>query len=55
VSSLTSFFAVPKGTAGIRVVYDATRSGLNDAIWAPNFFLPTIVLLKGKSGANKVT
>jgi hypothetical protein len=42
VSSLTGFFAVPKGTEDIRVVYDATKSGLNDAIWAPNFFLPTI-------------
>jgi hypothetical protein len=42
VSSLTSFFAVPKGTEDIRVVYDASRSGLNDAIWTPNFFLPTI-------------
>jgi hypothetical protein len=42
VSSLTGFFAVPKGVDDIRVVYDATKSGLNDAIWAPNFFLPTI-------------
>jgi hypothetical protein len=42
VSSLTGFFAVPKGTEDIRVVYDATKSGLNDAIWSPNFFLPTI-------------
>lgn len=36
-----SFFAVPKGTDDIRVVYDATKSGLNSAIWAPNFMLPT--------------
>jgi hypothetical protein len=42
VRSLTSFFAVPKGIDDIRVVYDATKSGLNDAIWAPNFFLPTM-------------
>lgn len=42
VKSLTSFFAVPKGEGDIRVVYDATRSGLNDAIWTPNFFLPTM-------------
>jgi hypothetical protein len=26
----------------IRVVYDATVCGLNDALWAPNFFLPTV-------------
>jgi hypothetical protein len=24
------------------VVYDATKSGLNDTIWAPNFFLLTM-------------
>jgi hypothetical protein len=42
VKSLTGFFAVPKGVGDIRVVYDATKSGLNEAIWAPNFFLPTI-------------
>jgi hypothetical protein len=41
VNSLTSFFAVPKGTEDIRVVYDATKSGLNAAIWTPNFMLPT--------------
>jgi hypothetical protein len=41
VKSLTSFFAVPKGTDDIRVVYDATKSGLNAAIWTPNFMLPT--------------
>jgi hypothetical protein len=41
VKSLTGFFAVPKGTEDIRVVYDATKSGLNNAIWTPNIFLPT--------------
>lgn len=42
MKSLTSFFAVPKGEGDIRVVYDATRSGLNNAIWTPNFCLPTM-------------
>mmetsp|Transcript_785 Transcript_785/g.1178 ORF Transcript_785/g.1178 Transcript_785/m.1178 type:complete len:263 (+) Transcript_785:4218-5006(+) len=42
VSSLTGFFAVPKGKADMRVEYDATKCGLNDALWAPNFYLPTI-------------
>jgi hypothetical protein len=42
VRSLTSFFAVPKGIGDIRVVYDATKSGLNSSIWAPNFALPTV-------------
>jgi hypothetical protein len=32
VSSLTSFFAVPKGSDDIRMVYDASVSGLNDSI-----------------------
>eukprot|EP00979_Chaetoceros_neogracilis_P007253 scaffold1521_cov271-Chaetoceros_neogracile.AAC.61 len=33
---------VPKAIIDIRVVYDATQCGLNDALWAPNFFLPTV-------------
>ena len=31
VSSLTSFFAVPKGSDDIRMAYDASVSGLNDS------------------------
>ena len=42
VKSLTGFFAVPKGESDIRMVYDATKCGLNAALWAPNFGLPTI-------------
>jgi hypothetical protein len=31
------------------MVYDATRSGLNDALWSPNFGLPTVEsLLRGE-------
>jgi hypothetical protein len=43
VSSLTGFFHVPKGDDDIRIVYDLTACGLNDALWAPNFWMPTIV------------
>jgi hypothetical protein len=42
VASLTGFFAVPKGESDIRMVYDATQSGLNDSVWAPSFGLPTV-------------
>ena len=42
VKSLTSYFAVPKAKTDIRVVYDATACGLNNSLWAPNFFLPTV-------------
>lgn len=42
VSSLTSFVVVPKGSDDIRMVYDASVSGLNDSIWVPRFPLPTI-------------
>lgn len=42
VQSLTSFFAVPKGDDDIRMVYDGTKSGLNDSIWVPSFPMPTV-------------
>jgi hypothetical protein len=39
VVSLTSFFDVPKaGGSDIRLVYDASKCGLNDCVWAPNYF-----------------
>ena len=47
VRSLTNYFAVPKvvldgNVVDVRMVYDGTKSGLNDALWSPNFCLPTI-------------
>jgi hypothetical protein len=42
ILSLTSFFTVPKGEGDVRMVYDATKSGLNSQLWAPWFMLPTI-------------
>jgi hypothetical protein len=42
VTSLTSYFSVPKGDQDIRLVYDASKSGLNKSLWAPNFGLPTV-------------
>ena len=33
---------MPKGEDDICIVYDATVCGLNAALWAPNFALPTI-------------
>ena len=50
VESLTSYFAVPKGETDIRVVYDATKSGLNDALWSPSFFLPTVESILRNAG-----
>jgi hypothetical protein len=39
VRSLTGFFDVPKaGGTDIRLVYDASKCGLNDCVWAPNYF-----------------
>lgn len=42
IKSLIKYFAVPKGDKDIRMVYDATASGLNEAVWTPSFWLPTI-------------
>ncbi len=41
VSNSLSYFAVPKGEADIRVVFDGSACGLNETLWAPNFFLPS--------------
>ncbi len=40
--SLIRYFAVPKTEIDYRIVYDATANGLNDAVWAPSFWLPTV-------------
>jgi hypothetical protein len=42
VISITSFFSVPKGKWDIRMVYNGTSCGLNDAVYAPWFALPTV-------------
>lgn len=42
IESLMSFFDVPKGRDDIRMVYDGSKSGLNDSLWAPWFPLPTV-------------
>jgi hypothetical protein len=42
VYSLISLFEVPKGLTDIRMVYDGTKSGLNEVLWAPWFPLPMI-------------
>ncbi|KAL7561660.1 hypothetical protein ACA910_018550 [Epithemia clementina (nom. ined.)] len=34
------FFSVPKGDSDIRMVYDGTKSGLNECLYAPWFPLP---------------
>jgi hypothetical protein len=41
VKSLTNYFAVPKGETDLRMVYDATKTGLNASLWVPSFPLPT--------------
>ena len=40
VLSLINCFAVEKGSDDIRLVYDGTKSKLNAAVFAPNFYLP---------------
>jgi len=40
IQSLTGYFAVPKGPSDVRMVYDASKSGLNAALWVPSFALP---------------
>ena len=54
VKNLTGYFGVPKGLSDIRVVYDASKSLLNQSLWAPNFALPTIfTVLRGVSEGSR--
>ena len=41
VRSLTDYFDVPKGDHDVRMVYNGSSCGLNEALWAPSFWLPT--------------
>ena len=42
MESLMFFYHVTKEKEGIRMVYDASKSGLNSSLYAPWFALPTI-------------
>ena len=42
LKSWIRYFGVPKGEFDIRIVYDGTANGLNDTIYVPSFWLPTI-------------
>ncbi len=42
VASLISYFTVPKRESDVRLVFNGTKSWLNEVIWAPSFHLPTI-------------
>jgi hypothetical protein len=42
IKSYIKYFAVPKGEDDIRLVYDATANKLNECVWVPSFWLPTI-------------
>ena len=41
MKSMLHYFAVPKGDSDVWIVFDGTSCGMNDALWSPNFFLPT--------------
>jgi hypothetical protein len=40
IMSYINYFRVPKAN-DIRVVYNGASCGLNDYVWAPNFWFPT--------------
>lgn len=42
VKSLIKFFDFPKGKRDIQLVYDTTANALNECVWVPSFWLPTI-------------
>ena len=42
LQSLIKYFAVPKGEGDWRIVYHAKANGLNDCVWVPPFYHPTV-------------
>jgi hypothetical protein len=42
MKSLIKYFALPKGEDDIRLVYNDTANCLNECVWVPIFWLPTI-------------
>jgi hypothetical protein len=56
IKSHIKYFAVPKGEDDFRIVYDATANGLNECVWTPSFWLPTIdTLVCGLEGNSWMT
>jgi hypothetical protein len=45
VKLLIKYFAAPKGEDDIRIVYNPSANKLNDCVWVPTSWLPTIDLL----------
>jgi len=52
IKSLIDYFAVDKAGSDIRVVFNGTSCGLNAAVWAPNFWLPTSKSMSRSIGFN---
>ena len=42
VLRLTTCFRVPKGDSDIRLVYDLTYFGLNESLWSPKLWIPSV-------------
>ncbi|KAL7579543.1 hypothetical protein ACA910_007918 [Epithemia clementina (nom. ined.)] len=42
IKAMMNYFAVLKGDTDVRMVYDGTKSGLNECLYAPWFFLPDL-------------
>jgi hypothetical protein len=46
VDCIVPRFGVPKGEDDIRLVWDASRNGVNETLWAPSFWMPTFRTLQ---------
>jgi len=52
VFNVIDYFGVEKGETDIRVVFNGTSCGLNNSVWAPNFWLPTAKTMVRALGYN---
>ena len=52
IKKFTEYFAIPKGEDDIRMVFNGTKEGLTEALWALSFWIPNATSMLRKMSYN---